>query len=179
MSRAKPGRSPAPASARPGPRPSADLQILCGKDQPGCWQPNIRKPHYALRNPHADRTRRIDHSPSRPCAPGRRVPLGAARPGRWPGWTIRLPNQQHRSSERTARELAPRQGSSPGTGRDWTAEPTIAAPRGLARNETGGAGKGAKEGQYVRPYVKVHKNDEPTIGRARLDRVSVEIHIAS
>ena len=35
-------------------------------------------------------------------------------------------------------------------GRDWAAGPTIAAPRGLARDETGGAGKAAKEGQGSR-----------------------------
>jgi len=49
------------------------------------------------------------------------------------GWTTGLPPQA----------IATRQG------RDWTAGPTIAAPRGLAQDETGGAGKAAKEGQGV------------------------------
>ena len=35
-------------------------------------------------------------------------------------------------------------------GRDWTPGPTIAAPRGLARDETDGAGKAAKEGKGAR-----------------------------
>ncbi|SDL98765.1 hypothetical protein SAMN04487971_1671, partial [Paracoccus chinensis] len=47
------------------------------------------------------------------------------------GWTTGLPPQA----------IITRQG------RDWAAGPTIAAPRRLARDETGGAGKAAKEGQ--------------------------------
>ena len=39
-------------------------------------------------------------------------------------------------------------------GRDWAAEPTIAAPRRLDRDETGGAGKAAKEGQGSRLGAK-------------------------
>ena len=50
------------------------------------------------------------------------------------GWTTGLPPQA----------IATRQG------RDWAAGPTIAAPQRLARDETGGAGKAAKEGQGSR-----------------------------
>ena len=39
-------------------------------------------------------------------------------------------------------------------GRDWTREPTIAPLRGLARDETGGAGKAAKEEQGSRLGAK-------------------------
>ena len=50
------------------------------------------------------------------------------------GWTTGLPPQA----------IATRQG------RDWAAGPTIAAPLRLARHETGGAGKAAKEGKGFR-----------------------------
>ncbi len=50
------------------------------------------------------------------------------------GWTTGLPPQA----------IVTRQG------RDWAAGPTIAAPQRLARDETGGAGKAAKEGQGSR-----------------------------
>lgn len=49
---------------------------------------------------------RIAHSPSRPCAPGRRVPFGAARPGHWPGWTIRLQRQRQRPDTEKAHNPA-------------------------------------------------------------------------
>lgn len=48
------------------------------------------------------------------------------------GWTTGLP-----ASDRNPQ------------GRDWTREPTIAAPRGLARDETDGAGKSRKGGAGV------------------------------
>ncbi len=148
---ARRGHAPLPRS----PRPRGDHRIiLVGQNFPACRRSRAaglagrragRAHHRAKESeppcgkiwPWPATARPVDHRPLLD-------PWGLARACCGP--TPPLP----RSGRREAGQPGSRASDRHPQGRDWTAEPTIAAPRGLARDETGGAGKGAKEGQGAR-----------------------------